>query len=118
MEKSYKQKRKNKRIKRLELLILLSKDQDWYKKENELVHAIQRKVKELSFPEQHAHLDLTINNYKKLYERRIPIKDMHRYFGISSGSFLYWRKENGLMKENKKQQEIISEKGVFSEKSY
>ncbi len=43
---------------------------------------------------------------------------MHRYFGISSGSFLYWRKENGLMKENKKQQEIISEKGVFSEKSY
>ena len=24
---------------------------------------------------------------KKLYERRIPIKDMHRYFGISLGWF-------------------------------
>ncbi len=26
---------------------------------------------------------------------------MHRYFGISLGGFIHWRKENGLMKENK-----------------
>lgn len=93
--------REQKKLKRRQLLILLNQDPNWHKKNNSLVAAIQKKVKEISYSDQEELLELTIDHYKELCESGIPIKEMHRRFGIPSGKFYSWRKENGLCKRVK-----------------
>lgn len=88
--------REKKRIKRRQLLLLLNQDPNWHKKNNSLVAAIQKKAIEISYPDQEELLELTIDHYKELCESGIPVKEMHRRFGISQGRFYSWRKENGL----------------------
>lgn len=93
--------REKKRLKRKQLLSLLNQDPEWHKKDNDLVGAIQEKAKEISYPEQEDLMDLTVENYLKLCEANIPLKDMHRKFGLTTYKFLSWRKEHSFCKEIK-----------------
>lgn len=93
--------REQKKLKRRQLLILLNQDPNWHKKNNSLVTAIQKKAIEISYSDQEELLELTIDHYKELCESGIPIKEMHRRFGIPAGKFYSWRKENGLCKRVK-----------------
>lgn len=88
--------RDRKKEKRRQLLILLNQDPNWHKKDNSLVAAIQKKAIEISYPDQEELLELTIDHYKELCDSGIPIKEMHRRFGIPAGKFYSWKKENGL----------------------
>lgn len=92
------QEKERKKIKRMELLELLNRDPEWHKKDNELTWAIQEKAKALAFPEQEFSMDLTVENYESLCEKKIPVKEMHKVFGLSRGRFQAWRKEHGFQK--------------------
>lgn len=44
-------------------------------------------------------MKLTIENYQKLCDKGIPLKEIHREFGMSAEGLYYWRRENGFCRK-------------------
>jgi hypothetical protein len=81
---------------RKELLELLNRDYDWYKKETELTHKIQNKAKELINLDKQSRMGLNIENYRELCDSGKSCTEMAKIFGLSSQMFYLWRKKYGF----------------------
>lgn len=87
----------NKEKLRRELLELMNKDNNWYKKDTNLTWMIQKKAKELIYSEEESFLELTINNFEELKKENRTYREMAKIFGISNASFYMWRKKQGIL---------------------